>query len=123
MLNRNMRAVAIILTGMAALAPFQPAAAQDGPVVVAGESENLRTARVSFADLDLATGAGARKLESRVAAAVKDVCLFDREIRLQPSDYAPCANDSWDRARPQMAAAIAGGGTLLGASAITVSAR
>jgi UrcA family protein len=108
MLTRSkMPAVVAILTGMAALAPFQPAAAQDRPVFVYGEQESTRTEHVRFADIDLATSSGARKLQARVGGAIKRVCLFEPEIRLQPSDYQACATDSLAKAEPQVARAIA----------------
>jgi UrcA family protein len=108
MLTRSkMPAVVAILTGMAALAPFQPAAAQDRPVFVYGEQESTRTEHVRFADIDLATSSGARKLQARVGGAIKRVCLFEPEIRLQPSDYQACATDSLAKAEPQVARALA----------------
>lgn len=103
----KVQTAAVALTALAALAPVQPAAAQDRAVFVYGEPDYTRTEHVSFADLDLATSNGARKLESRVGRAVKEVCLFEPEIRLQPSDYAVCATDSWARARPQIERAVA----------------
>ena len=108
MLTRSkLSAVAAILSGLAALAPIQPAAAQDRPVFVYGEPESTRTEHVQFADIDLATSSGARKLQARVGGAVKRVCLFEPEIRLQPSDYQACASDSLAKAEPQVARAIA----------------
>ena len=108
MLTRSkLPAVVAILTGMAALAPLQPAAAQNRPVFVYGESESTRVEHVQFAGIDLATSAGARKLQSLVSGAVKRVCLFEPEIRLQPSDYQACAGDSHARAQPQVDRAIA----------------
>ena len=35
------------------------------------------------------------------------LCLFEPEIRLQPSDYSACASDSRARAQPQIDRAIA----------------
>ena len=108
MLTRSkLPAVVLILAGMSVIAPLQPAAAQDQPVFVYGEADSTRVEHVRFADLQLASTAGARKLESRVAGAVKRVCLFEPEIRLQPSDYQACAADSWAKARPQIDSAIA----------------
>lgn len=106
MSNRaKMQLAAALLPAMAILAA-SPAAAQE-PVVVYGETEGTRIERVKFADLDLSTKAGAKKLNARVGGAVRNVCLFDPEIRLQPSDYGECANESWHRAKPQIAQAIA----------------
>lgn len=107
MLIRKLPAVAVILTGMAALAPLQPAAAQDRPVFVYGEPQNSRVEHVKFADIDLATKIGTRKLQSRVGRAVERVCLYEPEIRPQPSDYQECATGSWARAQPQIDRAVA----------------
>lgn len=107
MTRSKMRAVAVVLTGMAALAPLQPAAAQDREVFVYGESDYTRIEHVSIGDLDLSTTAGARKLQSRVGGAVKEVCLFEPEIRLQPGDYHACASVSWADAQPQIDRAVA----------------
>lgn len=105
--RRKLPAVVLILTGTTLVAPLQPATAQNLPVFVYGESEFTRVEHVRFGDLDLASRAGARKLESRVAGAVKRVCLFEPEIRLQPGDYHACAADSWAKARPQIDSAVA----------------
>lgn len=107
MTRSKLRAVAVVLAGMAALAPLETAAAQNRELFVYGEPEYTRTEHVKFADLDLATSAGARKLASRVDGAVKEVCRFEPEIRLQPSDYHACATDSWANAQPQIDRAVA----------------
>lgn len=123
----KMQAAAALLS---ALIVVQPAAAQERTVFVQGESEATRVERVKFADLDLASRAGAKRLESRVGGAVKRVCLFDPETRLQPSDYSECAGKSWDNAKPQIAQAIAraqalalSGRPATSAMTIAVSAR
>ena len=46
-------------------------------VVIYGEPENVRTERVTYADLDLAERSDQRKLNVRVTGAVKRVCLFE----------------------------------------------
>lgn len=114
---------------LSALIVIEPAAAQE-PVVVYGETDGTRTERVKFVDLDLSTEAGVKRLNARVGGAVRNVCLFDREMRLQPSDYNECANASWDNARPQIVQAIArsqalaaSGEAVTTAMAISVSAR
>ena len=130
MLTRTkLQAVAVALTGMAALAPLQPAAAQDRPVFVYGESQDTRVEHVRFADLDLTTSTGARKLNARVGKAVERVCVYEPEDRL-PTGYFVCSADSWDRARPQIdraiskaqALALRGEPATIGAT-ITVAAR
>ena len=108
MLTRNtLQALTAALAGIAALAPIQPAAAQEKPVFVYGEPQNVRVEYVRFADLDLKANAGARKLERRVGAAVERVCQFDEGLRLQPNDYFGCASESWAKAQPQIDRAVA----------------
>jgi UrcA family protein len=69
--------------------------------------ENVRTERVSYADLDLALRSHERKLNYRVAGAVKRVCLYEDRNGLPDSDYYSCANDAWEGAGPQIAQAVA----------------
>ena len=119
--------------GSAALLAAGPAFAGQGkPVVVYGEAvENVRTVRVSYADLDLASAKGERELSARVGGAVQQVCLFGVDgPRLQSSGYHECAGEAWTSARPQMANAIAraneialNGKSSIAAAAITISVR
>lgn len=122
---------AIALAGSGFLLTAQSALAQDRPVVVyADPPADVRSELVSFADLDLATAKGAKRLHYRVGKAVKNVCLFDTNRgKLQPIDYHACATGAWDDARPQLALAIdrarqlaLGGQPATMATAITVSA-
>lgn len=107
MLSRNkLKAAAVAVTAMALLAPLQPAAAEDRPVLVYGPSENTRVEHVKFADLDLATRTGTKALKARVGDAVERVCVFEPDIRSR-SDYHACANGSWARAKPQIDRAVA----------------
>jgi UrcA family protein len=112
--------IAALLSGMT-LCYAAPASAQEPPLIVYGEPGLTRVEHVGFANLDLATSAGARTLESRVGSAVKRVCLFEPEIRLQPYDYHACAAESWSKARPQIAEALATGKTSLGAAIVVVA--
>ena len=128
MLTQFNRKTAAVLSGVTAslLAAFPASAGQDKPVVVFAEpQENIRTERVSYADLDLAQLAGQRTLNNRVAGAVKRVCLFeDGHSGLQLSGYYSCAGSAWEGAEPQIAQAIdrAKEIALTGKSSIAVAA-
>jgi UrcA family protein len=109
MLARFNRKTAAVLSGVtASLLVAAPAlAGQESPVVVYGESGNVRTEHVSYADLDLANSKDQRKLNLRVTGAVKRVCLFgESRPGLQDRGYYRCANDAWDGAQPQVAQAV-----------------
>lgn len=110
MLTRFNRKTVAVLSGVTAslLVAFPASAGQDKPVVVFAEpQENLRTERVSYADLDLTQRADQRTLNYRVAGAVKRVCLFeDSRSGLQLRGYYSCASGALDGAAPQIAQAI-----------------
>ena len=124
--------IAAVLSGVtASLIVIAPANAQREPVVVYGqEDENVRTERVSYADLDLATAPGERKLYRRVSSAVKRVCVFNDGTRgLQSIGYNICAEGAWDGATPQIAQAVQRardiamtGKSSIAAAAITINA-
>ena len=133
MLTRLNRITAAVLSGVTAsllIATAADAAGEDKPVVVyADQAENTRSERVSYADLNLATAKGEKRLLGRVSGAVKRVCLFgDSHIGLQDRDYYDCSDYAWDRARPQIAQAVAraremaaNGQSSIAATAITIS--
>lgn len=138
MLSRFARVSAAVLSGVAAsllISSAASAAAQDKPVVVYAEpqkrvlDEDTRTEHVSYADLDLTQQKHERKLNFRVAGAVKRVCLFDdTRAALQDNGYYRCADDAWDQARPQIAQAVERanqlamtGKTSIAAAAITIN--
>ena len=108
MLARFNRMTAAVLSGVtASLLVASPAsAAQERQVVVYGEPENVRTERVTYADLDLANRRDQRKLNLRITGAVKRVCLFENRSGLQDFGYYNCADGAWDGARPQIAQAV-----------------
>ena len=110
MLTHFKSVTAAVLSGVAAsLTLAMPSlAAQEKPVVVYAEpQQNIRTVRVSYADLNLAQSRDERQLTRRVAAAVRRVCLYEHRPALQDGDYYQCAGGAWDNARPQMARAVA----------------
>jgi UrcA family protein len=109
MLARFNRETAAVLSGVTAslLLAVPVLAAQQGPVVVYAEPDNIRTERVTYADLDLADRGDLKKLNLRVAGAVKRVCLFENSRSgLQDFGYYSCAGDAWDGAKPQIAQAV-----------------
>ena len=109
MLARFNRKTAAVLSGVTAslLVAASASAAQEQRVVIYGEPENVRTERVTYADLDLAERSDQRKLNVRVTGAVKRVCLFENNRSgLQDRGYYGCANGAWDGARPQIAQAV-----------------
>lgn len=131
MLTQYARLGAAVLSGVTASLLIATAAfaAQEKPVVVYAEPpENVRTVRVSFADLDLNQARHERKLNLRVAGAVKRVCLYEDRTGLQDRGYYTCADDAWADARPQIAQAVARaqeialtGKSSIAATAITIS--
>ena len=111
MLSRFARVSAAVLSGVTAsllISSAAFAAGQNAPVVVKAEPlENTRTEHVSFADLDLNQRKDEKKLNLRVAGAVKRVCLFENSrMGLQDNGYYSCADDAWGQARPQIAQAV-----------------
>lgn len=105
--SRIAAVVAATAASFAFLTP--PAVAQQGVIYVqTAPPENLRIERVRYADLNLATRAGERALDSRVTRAVEHVCLYDqnRWYGLGEPDYNYCTWGAWRRARPQMMGAV-----------------
>ena len=132
MFDSIVRVKSFAIASAALLAAVPAFAGQGQPVVVYAEpSDNVRTVRVSYADLDLSSKAGEQQLATRVSGAVEKVCLFGVDgPRLQSSGYYQCAGDAWTDARPQMARAIArardialNGKSSIAAAAITISVR
>lgn len=110
MVTRFDRRAAAMLAGAAAFLIFAgPAAqAQVGQIIVQAPTADVRTERVSYYDLNLATRAGERRLEHRVGGAVERVCLHDqgRWYGMAVPDYNQCADRAWRGARPQMIGAV-----------------
>ena len=83
-----------------------PVVAQTTPVTVYGEPSEVRTERVSYRDLNLATRDGEKILTQRVGSAVRRVCSDTGHIGLY-NDRFYCTSGAWKDARPQMSRAIA----------------
>ena len=68
--------------------------------VVAHRPGDIQTERVSYADLDLTSVRGARKLNARVEGAVSRVCFaFDY---IDSDTKANCRSYAWNGAKPQI---------------------
>jgi UrcA family protein len=124
--SRNLAVASAILLGAG------PAfAGQEQPVNVYGEqSEDVRTERVSYADLNLALDEHRKLLNGRVSGAVKRVCLYRESVGVLENSYDICADGAWSEARPQIAQAIArardiamNGKSSIAAAAITIQVR
>jgi UrcA family protein len=95
-------AAVVLIGGMAGSAPARDH--KDIKVIGRAPSAEIQTERVSYADLNLATPAGVRKLNGRVGGAVSRVCFaFDY---VKTSIKAECNEAAWSGARPQMDRAI-----------------
>ena len=110
--------------------PALAALAVAGALVVPTVSPAAETnsARVSYADLNLATNLGQHKLVRRVAGAARIVCVIEdsRELALATATK-DCRTTAISDAQPQVNAAIAaarhGTVTVLQASALIVTAH
>ena len=68
--------------------------------VVAQRQSDIQTERVSYADLDLTSARGVRKLNARVDGAVSRVCFaFDY---IDSDTKANCRSYAWNGAKPQI---------------------
>jgi UrcA family protein len=91
---------AVAMTAGGLIAMPSAASAKEGPVVVVAP-QDLPTRRVSIVDLNLATAAGEKMLNRRVASAVRSVC---DEADGSSSDFYStfaCRDVAWNGARPQ----------------------
>jgi UrcA family protein len=70
----------IVVGFAAALLAGTPAQAETRRAVMVAEGEEVLTATVSFADLNLSSAAGRNRLDARVRSAVKQVCPGTRSM-------------------------------------------
>lgn len=107
---------------IAGLALLATTAAAADPITVTGRD----SVRVSYADLNLASGAGLATLEGRVRRAAKKLCVDHRveDLGREMAGRA-CVAAALDSARPQIEQALATTGEtrLASAKGITVSLR
>jgi UrcA family protein len=116
-----------MLKTISALAALAVASAVVLPTVSQAEEPN--SVRVSFADLNLASGVGQHMLQRRISGAARTVCVIEdsRELALRSATNA-CRNDAVASARPAYEAAVAdatrhGTVTILGSAALVVTGR
>ena len=100
-MNRRLCASAIgsSLAAAVLIGTATEASARDVKVVAQRQSD-IQTERVSYADLDLTSARGVKKLNARVDGAVSRVCFaFDYvESKIQ----ADCRDYAWNGAKPQI---------------------
>ena len=115
--------VAALISGLASIAIAAPSFAQEPPLIIYGGA-NVKTERVGFADLQLASASEQKRLKHRVGGAIERVCDIDLgRDGLQDHGYYACANTAWESAAPQIAEAVATGKTSIAGAAIIVSGR
>jgi UrcA family protein len=91
------------------------------------QAAETNSVRVSYADLNLASGVGQHTLQGRIAFAARTVCEIEdsRELALASATNL-CRSDAIARAQPAFEAAVAQARkpsvTVLGSAAIMVSA-
>lgn len=102
--------IGIAVAAVAAL-PFVPASAKERSPDIQVSSptadHEVRTAAVSYADLNLRNEAGVARLTSRVRSAVKQVCEprnYTDLAQLRPT--LACRHNSMDRAKADIALAV-----------------
>jgi UrcA family protein len=115
-----------MLKTIPALAALVAAGALVVPTVSQAAESN--SVRVSYADLNLASGAGQFALRGRIAFAARIVCDLEDSRQLDVAKATNlCRSDAVQGAEPQLEAAIAAARhpsvTVLGSAAIIVSAQ
>ena len=124
-------AIAVTATGMFLVAP--PASAKERPVIVTAPTQMV-VRRISYADLNLASASGEKRLHNRVGGAVRDLCNEATGGRdgSMSAFFAlqSCGNDAWDQANPQIARAVlrahqiaSTGSTSIAAAAISITIK
>ena len=101
----TLRGLAVGFAAMALCLGSAGLAVAKDATVFAPRDNDMMTARVSFADLNLATAIGRKRLEYRVGSAVEQVCPSGFGLT-EMLDARVCSNKAWDGARPQMALAF-----------------
>jgi UrcA family protein len=97
-------------------------------VPTVSQAGETNSARVSYADLNLASGVGQKTLERRIVGAARVVCAIEdsRELALASATNA-CRGDAIAGAQPAfneaVAAARRGSVTVLESAALIVTAR
>jgi UrcA family protein len=109
---------------------FAAAVAAAGALVLptVSQAAESNSVRVSYADLNLATGVGQHALQGRIKFAARTVCVIEdsREPELARAT-GECRSDAVSRAQPAYEAAVAaarhGTVTVLDGAALSVTAH
>lgn len=116
----NLRMTVLLACGLGIAAP---AVAQNEPVVVYAEPQAGKTELVRFADLDLRSTAGTKRLAARVGGAIERVCEIDLgRDGLQDRGYYACADQAWSDVQPRIGQAILAAQSLAEAPSAAVTA-
>lgn len=114
-----------MLKTLTAVAAIAAASALLLPTV--SQAEETNSIRVSYADLNLASGVGQHALKARIAGAARDVCVIEdrKDLEIAMATHF-CRADAVASAEPAYEAAVAaarhGSVTVVGA-AVIVSAQ
>ena len=100
------RAVATAASLASVVLVSAPVAAKEVTVRHRVLAQDRLTEIVSYADLDLASADGVKRLTTRVGSAVRNVCAPHLE-RPAINGYGECKSYAWNGARPQMDLAVA----------------
>lgn len=99
---------AALIAGVAVGAVASPVSAKSPSAVVYAPDPERITKRVSYADLNLASDAGAKVLKRRVGSAVSNVCLqtVGSDTGTGLFEFQSCRSFAWQGAEPQIARAV-----------------
>lgn len=121
---------AMLIAGLTVAAIASPVNAKPATAVVYAPDPNRITKRVGYADLNLASEAGAKSLDRRVGSAVSSVCEETVGFGIGTDQFAfhSCKSYAWSGARPQIANAVqrareiaSTGHSSIAAAAITIT--
>ena len=92
-----------------AIAAIAAGLATTGAGVSPAYARSAETVLVGYSDLDLASAAGRRALDSRIAVAVESVCSAGESLDLRFNSLGrACRDEAFAAAQPQRDAAIGG---------------
>jgi UrcA family protein len=108
----SFRIAAACLASIAMLSPViaqEPQSGEGPEIVVTGKAseKDVVTRVVKVGDLNLATDAGVKEMQRRVAAAVDDICAIPAVVGYyRDKAEKPCRDEGWASATPQMDSAL-----------------
>lgn len=112
----QLASLAILGIAAAPASAQQPATVVGPPIVITRRlppSDDFMIRVVNVGDLDLKSAAGQQEMEKRVGKAVEDMCTIPSPLPSYKGRMeAPCRDEAWASARPQMSTAVQMAGTL-----------